>query len=186
MTGSVSLVCYACDNSGFKSGYRPMDKRCGVSCRTECNGVGGTNMEHSSAACLAPVMLDGVDCDKHLWVARMQGWLASLPDDAQLLAGAFCELMREAFEADRAGMYLTSLSILSRAERMLAIATRSIPSSTRWGARRAGFRLIPEAAHGTHSPGLPGEAARAREVRAIPWITTRVRSVLAAYAFTAF
>ena len=77
-------------------------------------------MESSSALCLAPVMLDGADYDNRSWAARMQEWLASLPDDAQLRAGAFCELMREAFDADRAGMYLKSLSILSRAERLLA------------------------------------------------------------------
>jgi len=82
--------------------------------------VGSTNMESSSALCLAPVMLDGADYDNHSWATRMQGWLASLPDDAQLWAGAFCELMREALDADRAGMYLKSLSILSRAERLLA------------------------------------------------------------------
>ncbi len=77
-------------------------------------------MEYGCAACLAPVMLEGVDYDKHSWAAQMQGWLTSLPGDSRLPAGAFCELMREAFEADRAGMYLKSLSILSRAERLLA------------------------------------------------------------------
>ena len=82
--------------------------------------VGLTNMDHGNALCLAPVMLEGADYDNQSWAARMQGWLASLPSDVQLLAGAFCELMREAFDADRAGMYLKSLSILSQAERLLA------------------------------------------------------------------
>jgi len=82
--------------------------------------VGGTHMEYGYAGCLAPVMLGGVDYDEQSWAARMQNWLMSLPEDVQLRARAFCDLMREAFEADRAGMYLKSFSVLSRADLLLA------------------------------------------------------------------
>lgn len=77
-------------------------------------------MEYGCAGCLAPVMLGSVNHDRRSWAARMQGWLVSLPADEQMRAGAFCDLMCEAFEADRAGMYLRSLSILGNAERLLA------------------------------------------------------------------
>ena len=60
-------------------------------------------MEHGCAAYLAPVMLGGMDYDKHSWVAQIQGWLASLPGDSQLPAGAFCELMREALRLTELG-----------------------------------------------------------------------------------